>query len=128
MITQDTEILVQLERLAQAFPWGEVTIWINRAPEGQIRFQAYVPGDYGVVESLCESGDSVIEAVDRAARRSHERDPEAMRRKAIEDLKEKLAKMQEKVFGLPPYVPNRELCERNPVLQHTIKYSPTVDV
>ena len=112
------EILENLERLAQAFPWDEVEIVLHRKPEGTYRFSVYMPTRDGVDDSLFESGDVLTAVVQRALARKQERDPEIMRRKAIAKLQEKLSKLQTAVFGLPPYVPNRELCERNPDLQH----------
>jgi len=107
------DILVQLERLAASFPWDYVDLWTRRWPEGNIEFTAYVaPSEkMGMNNSVFGHGKTAETAVNDAIKQAGSRDPEELRRKAITELKEKIAKLESMEFGLPPYIPNRELAE-----------------
>lgn len=111
----DINILAELERLAAAMPWDTVEIWVKRRPAGEYVFSTNVsdneqfgwPCRFGYGQTLRASVDNLIkQSEDR-------RDPETMRLQKIEELKEKIRKLEAVVIGLPPYVPNRELCEYN---------------
>lgn len=108
------DILVGLEKLAAAFPWDSVSIEVHRKPEGKLRFVVYIPDnrDCGILGSVYISGDKLPEAIDRAiAENSAIRDPRVSRDRAIEELKQQIAKMEAANFEFPPYVPNRELAQ-----------------
>lgn len=110
--------MIQLERLAQAFPWDEVQIQITRKPEGATRFLVWISSDEARgVDSVCVSADNPGEAVGRAiAEQKDNRDPELSRKRAIARLQAQLEKLKALRFEIPPYRPNRELCEHNPEL------------
>lgn len=126
---QELNLLVQLELLAQAFPWNQVEITIKRKPEGTLRFSAWINAnaDFGQDSStyVYGTGDTAEEAVKGAIAQADKLDPALLRNKMMTELKAKLEKLQAMVIGLPPYVPNRELCEHNPELAAYKPQPPT---
>lgn len=105
----DQEIYQQLERLAEAFPWDRVDIWIERAPEGVYRFTAYIADNQKTgAKSIFTNGASAAEAVDDAIKQAPSHDPEQSRLARIKELEHELARLQVRQFGLPPYrAPNQ---------------------
>ena len=114
------EILIALEQLGQAFPWEKVQIWTQRTPEGKISFVSYIDGTVDGVSnafgSVIAHADDLGELVRNTVQHAGEHDPEQRRQKVIREMEEKIARLKATEFSLPPYVPNRELCERNPIL------------
>jgi hypothetical protein len=116
------DILLELERLAAAFPWDRVNVEIHREPNGETRFVVYVPSNEacGFYDSIYVGASSMQAAVDRAiSEHAHTRDPKIMQERAIKAMEEKLAKLRAANFDFPPYVPNRAIA------QHI---KPTVDI
>jgi len=110
----EQNIIGELERLAEACPWDSVDLWITREPEGKFGFTAYVKDNpkFGF-HSVWGHGSSPQEAVDDALKQARHRDPEIARKRKIAELQDHIEKLQAVVIGLPPYRPNRELCEVN---------------
>lgn len=110
----ESNIIAELERLAAGCPWDSVDLWICREPQGQFHFTAYVKDNpkFGF-RSIFASGETPMAAVDDALRQARGRDPEIARVKKIEELKQHIEQLQALVIGMPPYRPNRELCEVN---------------
>lgn len=119
------DVIGELERLAAACPWEGVEITIRRKPEGIYDFVVYLSTSeqYGF-HSLWTSGPTPGEAVANAIKQSGDRTPHEARKKAIAELKEKIAKLEAVVIGLPPYRPNRELSNGEPAIQA----QPTINV
>lgn len=119
------DIIGQLERLAEACPWDQAEIWICRTPEGRYEFTAHIPENpkFGFPYLFCTK-ETPREAVDEAIKQTGSRDPELMRKRKIEELRQQIEKLQAVVIGLPPYRPGRELGNGEP----TIKIQETVDV
>lgn len=106
----DSAILAALEKLGALFKWDAVSIWIERQPDGEIRFTTYLPAD----SSRCAScafghGDTLGQAVDELIREGKDRDPELQRQKAIKELEEQLAKLKAMDLRYPPYRPGTRL-------------------
>jgi hypothetical protein len=119
------DIIGELERLAAAFPWDSVDLWITREPEGRCKFTAYIRDNakFGF-PSLSGWGDTPSEAVDCAVTEAANRDPERARKQKLAELKAQIEKLHAVVIGLPPYRPNRELSNGEPA----IKVNETVNV
>lgn len=120
------DITAEIERLAEAFPWDTVSMWIDRRPEGRWHFTAHLHSNekFGFSTEF-ESGATPQEAVDAMIKdQQNKRDPEIAREKKIRELKEQIEKLQQVVIGLPPYVPNRELTNGEPA----IKLNDTINV
>lgn len=115
----DINIVGELERLAAAFPWDTVEIQIDRTPEGEYSFWAWLKGNSAFgFESDLERGESPSEAVDGLINKyAGKRDPEIRRTKKIAELQAQIEKLQAVVIGLPPYIPNRELVEGQPAIR-----------
>lgn len=118
---EDKQILIELERLAAAFPWEDVGVTINRKPEGDLSFTAVIHGNREFATSLeVETARELSAAVDRIiVIYSSKRDPKIQREKKIEELKEQIRKLEAVRLLFPPYVPNRELaqhCQRPAVV------------
>lgn len=106
MSSNDQQILTALERLGAQFPWDEVTIWIRRAPAGQISFTAHLPSDYErATPSAFGQGATLADACRDVVKDAGIRDPEGMRQKKLEELREQIRKLEGVTIGLPPYVP-----------------------
>lgn len=119
------DIVGQLERLAENCPWDTVNLWVTRTPEGKYSFTGYVHENekFGF-KSIFSCGATPEEVVDEAIKQTGARDPETARAKAIAEMREKIAKLQSVVIGMPPYIPNRELSNGEPA----IRAESTVDV
>lgn len=120
-ITHDN-IFSELERLGAAFPWDEVAIWTRRSPEGIIRFTAFIDsndklGLYSNSMTSANLSDMVNDIIEEYAKK---RDPEVARQRRVEELKEKLARLESVVFDMPPYRPNRELSNGATTILDTI--------
>lgn len=110
---------VALERMAQAFPWETVQIWVKREPAGELTFTTYLePCRAKGFECVFGHGETPNQAVDDLIKQAGDRDPEKLRLKVIRELEEQLAQIKAAQFGLPPYRPNRQLCETNPELSN----------
>ena len=106
----DSEILEALERLGADFQWDDVSIWITRKPGGEIGFTAYIPGDFSTNDtarrdSAFGHGGTLAEACRDLLKSAGPRDPETLRRKTIQELQDKIERLQRVDFGLPPYKP-----------------------
>lgn len=110
----ESNVIAQLERLAEGCPWDGVDLWICREPEGNYGFTAYIRDNpkFGF-HSIFGHGITPQGAVDDALRQAKGRDPEIARVKKIEELKRQIEQLQAVVIGMPPYRPNRELCAVN---------------
>lgn len=119
------DIIGELERLAEACPWDEVDLWARRAPAGEYRFTAYVPDNekFGF-KSAFGNGDTPAAAVSDLIKKTGARSPEISREKAIAELREKIARLEAVVIGLPPYRPGRILSNG----EAEVRVNPTVDV
>lgn len=110
----DLNIIAELQRLAEACPWDNVELTVHRNPPGTHSFIAYIASNPDIgAESVWSYGASPKDVVDDAIARSRNRDPEILRKQKITELRDKLAKLEAVVIGLPPYRPNRELAEIN---------------
>lgn len=125
MTITNLDIIGQLERLAEACPWDQVDLWAQREPEGKYSFVAYIGSNekFGF-ECTSGRGPTPEEAVDAALKNTGARDPEIMRCKKIQQLREQIEKLQAVVIGLPPYRPGRELSNGEKVVQA----QPTINV
>lgn len=114
-MTTNTTILEQLERLGAAFPWDRVQITVERAPEGELKFSAYIPSNdkFAWPSHFSFSNPTLEAAVDTAIATSPPRDPAKTRDAKIKELEETIVKLRAVDIGLPPYVPNRELAANN---------------
>lgn len=124
-MTTNRDIIEAVETLAASFPWDKVDLWIVRQPEGQMWFSAILNENskFGFPFASA-SGEGPMDAVRRICEEQlGKRDPDIARRKKIADLKEQIAKLEAVVLGMPPYRPNTELCEVNP-----IEMPQTIDV
>lgn len=119
------DIIGQLERLAEGFPWDEVELSLKRKPEGEIRFVVYIPRNeqFGF-ESIFGFDQTPEQAVTQALSRAGARDPDLARNAKIVELRQQIEKLQAVVIGMPPYRPNRELSNGEPA----IRVNETVDV
>lgn len=100
----DGKILTALERFGAMFPWDKVAIWLEREPDGNVSFVAYINSDYARgAQSACGSGDSLEEAINRCQADAGMRDPEKHRETMIRELKEKIEKLEAADFSMPPY-------------------------
>lgn len=124
-MTTNRDIIEAIETLGASFPWDTVDLWIVRQPEGHIHFSAILNANDKFGWQFCsESADAPMEAVKRLCETEQgKRDPETQRAKKIAELKEKIAKLEAVVLGMPPYRPNTELCAVNP-----IEVPETIDV
>ena len=105
-MTEDNQILAALERLAASFPWDEVSIWLTRKPDGRVRFTTHLPSDYSTErESVFGSGETLAEACADLLKSAGPRDPDDLRKRKLEELRQKIAKLEAAQFGLPPYKP-----------------------
>lgn len=121
----DLDIIGQIERLAEAFPWDVVDIWLQRDPEGKYRFTAYLhQNDRFGFSSDFGHGETPNEAAEDLIKRANQRDPEIARKSKVAELMATIERLQAVVIGLPPYRPNRELCYGNPA----IRVNETVEV
>lgn len=114
---KDNEIMEALETLAATFPWDDVDIWIHRYPQGDMTFSAILNDNNKLGFRFASSrGTTPMEAVKRIAESEvGKRDPEISRKRRIQELTAEVARLQEMVIGLPPYRPNRELAQVNPI-------------
>jgi hypothetical protein len=119
------DIIEQIERLAEAFPWDTVSLWLHRRPAGDYSFTAHLESNdkYGL-QSEFESGATPGEVASAMIQRLPNRNPEAAREKVIAELKAKIEKLQGVVIGLPPYRPGRELSNG----ERTIHAQSTINV
>lgn len=111
----NNNIMEQLERLAAAFPWDKVDIWVCREPQGAIEFKGIVHDNrmFGF-DFVSATGSTPEESVDKViAHNENRRNPESARESKIEELQEQIKRLLSVEIGLPPYVPNRELAQRN---------------
>lgn len=110
------QILVLLESLAATYPWDTVSIWATREPKGDLSFTAYIrengemrfPSEFGHGKTAEAAVTSLIKAAGK-------RDPEKLRQEAIEKLKKQIDKLEAAEFGIPPYIPNREIADAKPI-------------
>lgn len=114
----DIDIIVQIERLAEACPWDKTQLWVTRTPEGEFGFTCYLENNdkYGF-KSVFSSGKTPAEAVDDCIKQAGDRNPEASRLRAIRELQEKIDKLNAVIIGFPPYRPNRELTNGSPSIE-----------
>jgi hypothetical protein len=108
----DIDLIAQLERFAEACPWDTVELWISRAPAGDYAFTGYLRDSekFGF-KCIFGNGNTPSDAVDNCIKQAGDRHPEAARRKALDELRDKIAKLEAVVIGLPPYRPGRERIE-----------------
>ncbi len=111
MKIDNLNILAELERLGAAFPWEKVELQIDRRPEGEVSFIAYLSSDSDAGRDyLFARGASPAEAVDNAIKQGTGREPEAFRQKRLAQLRESIRKLEAaEIPAMPPYRPNREL-------------------
>jgi hypothetical protein len=110
----DHHLFAELERLAAAFPWQSVDIWLRREPAGEVKYTAYIHANEAVgIRSDSSTADTPQAAVDRIISDNQHNSPEEARTKKIAELQEQIRKLQSVEIGLPPYIPNRELAAHN---------------
>jgi hypothetical protein len=114
MKVDSQNIIAELERLAEAFPWDVVNLWIGREPEGKVRFTAYIEDNtkFGFGAQFGH-GESPALAVDDVMKQASSRDPSIAKAKRIAQLQGEIERLQAVIIGMPPYRPNRELCSVN---------------
>lgn len=111
MKIKSSDLIAQLERLAEACPWQHVDLWITRRPQGTYSFTAYAREEpkYGLPSGWGHGGSTPKEAVDKLLKEHNLRDPVESRKLAVAKLQKQIEELQAVVIGLPPYIPNREL-------------------
>lgn len=111
------EVFEALETLAASLPWDSVDIWVQRKPEGEIRFVAIANENRDIGLSFASAGGKTpMEAVTKLCENQiGRRDPELSRKRRLQELAAEVARLQALTIGLPPYRPNRELAECNPI-------------
>jgi hypothetical protein len=119
------DMIVEIERLAEAFPWDPVQLEIRRTPEGTFNFCAYVPRNekFGF-ESVIRVDGTPQAAVDDCLLHAPSRNPAKAREQKLAELKAQIEKLQAVVIGMPPFRSNRTLCNGEPA----IEVKETVDV
>lgn len=117
MKATDCEILGALEAFGAAFPWDKVDLWLIREPEGTIRYSAILNENSKFGFNFASaSGQTARDAVTQIiAQQEGRRDPEAARLKKLAELREQIQRLEAVVLGMPPYRPNSELAEHNPI-------------
>ena len=112
------DIIGQLERLAEGFPWDEVELSLKRKPEGEIRFVVYIPRNeqFGF-DSIFTFDETPEQAVTQALSRAAARDPDLARHAKIVQLRQQIEKLQAVVIQIPPYRPNRQLSNGEPAIR-----------
>ena len=106
----DNAIFSVLERLGAQMPWDTVEITVRRSPDGTISFQGWVPSDSDRgVESILAWGDTLADLCRSMEKQSGDRDPEAHRQRALEQLRSKIARLESADFTCPPYRPGTRL-------------------
>ncbi len=107
---RDSAILGALERLAAQFRWDTVAIWVERKPDGEISFTAYIPSDYARhADSAFGHGPTLAEACRELEQKAGSRDPNAAREQKIAELEEQIRKLKALDLSLPPYRPGTRL-------------------
>lgn len=125
MTINNIDIIEQIERLAEAFPWDTVSLWLHRSPAGDYSFTVHLAGNdkYGL-QSEFQIGATPEEVTSALIKRQPNRTPEDARKKKIVELKEKIEKLQSVIIGRPPYCPGRSLSNG----ERTIHAQPTINV
>jgi hypothetical protein len=126
MKINSTDIIGQIERLGEAFPWDRVQISINRTPEGAYHFDAYLPSDESRGAGMALShGATPGECVDRMMESyKQNRDPESTRQAKIAELQKQIKKLRAVIVGPPPYKRGTILTNGEP----SIEVKPTIDI
>lgn len=114
---KNQDVFEALETLAASLPWDSVDLWIQRKPEGEIRFVAIANDNKELGFRFASAhGATPMEAVTALCEsESGKRDPELSRKRRLQELAAEVARLQALVIGMPPYRPNRELAEVNPI-------------
>lgn len=117
MKQQDREVFEALETLAASLPWDSVDIWVRRRPEGEIHYTAIANENRDLgFPFASNSAATAMEAVTGLCQeQAKRRDPELSRKRRLQELAAEVARLQALVIGIPPYRPNRELAEVNPI-------------
>lgn len=108
-------LLEQVELLAAACPWDQVSIEVKRTPEGVYSFFGWLPANEKLgFECVGASGETPEDVVKSLIMQTGGRDPELARKRAIEELEKKIAAFRAVIIGPPPYRPGRSLTSGAP--------------
>lgn len=106
MNTNDNAILTALERLGAQFPWDPIEISINRKPNGETSFTAYMMQNEGRgVRSVLACADTLSEVCSELVQKAGNRNPESLREALVAKLKAQIQNLEKADFSMPPYRP-----------------------